>query len=57
MSYQLGTESIISLMISCDLLKTADHEAYGLHVHSGPASMHFFAAVWTRPYLTSWILR
>jgi len=34
-------------MISCDLPQTAGYEAYGLHVRSGPASMHFLAAVWT----------
>ncbi len=47
MSYQLGTESIISLMISCDLLNTAGHETYGLHVNSRLASIHLLAVVWT----------
>ncbi len=34
-------------MISCDLLRTADSEAYGLHVNSRLASMHFLAVAWT----------
>ncbi len=38
-------------MISCVCQVTADHEAYGLHVHLGPASMHFLAAVRTKQAL------